>query len=75
MHGKADEIVPFQHGQELFQATQAPKRFLWIDYAGHNDFVEVAGDRYFQALQQFALLLQQAESSAAQKPLTSRKQY
>lgn len=70
MHGKADEIVPFWHGQELFQATQAAKRFLWIDHAGHNDFVEVAGDRYFQALQQFALLLQQTENSTMQKALS-----
>lgn len=53
----ADELIPFWHGQALFKATQAPKRFLWIDQAGHNDLGEVAGDRYSQALQQFALLL------------------
>jgi fermentation-respiration switch protein FrsA (DUF1100 family) len=57
MHGKADEVIPFQHGQKLFAAAPQPKSYLWVDDAGHNDFVWVAGDRYAKALQQFTQLI------------------
>jgi len=60
MHGKDDQVVPFSHGQELFAAAHEPKRYLWVDGAGHNDFIWVAGDRYTKTLQEFILLLQQS---------------
>jgi len=43
-------IIPFQHGQKLFEAAKEPKRFLWIDEAGHNDLTWVAGDQYAKVL-------------------------
>jgi hypothetical protein len=58
MHGKADEVIPFSHGQKLFAAAPEPKRYLWVDEAGHNDFMWVAGDRYATTLRQFAQLLE-----------------
>lgn len=58
MHGKADEVVPFQHGQRLFAVAPEPKRYLWIDEAGHNDLMWVAGDRYTATLKEFALLIE-----------------
>lgn len=57
MHGKADEVIPFHHGQQLFNAASEPKQYLWVDGAGHNDFMWVAGDRYRTALQEFAQLI------------------
>jgi fermentation-respiration switch protein FrsA (DUF1100 family) len=33
-HGDVDEIVPLQFGQRLFEAANAPKRFLL--YPGHH---------------------------------------
>lgn len=38
MHGRADEVVPFENGQNLHRSVQN-KSFepLWIDRAGHND--------------------------------------
>jgi abhydrolase domain-containing protein 17 len=57
MHGRADEVVPFSHGQALFAKAQEPKQSLWIEGAGHNDFADVAGDRYRQALVGFDKLL------------------
>ncbi len=62
MHGKADEVIPFQHGQQLFAAAPEPKLSLWVDEAGHNDLMWVAGDRYRKSLQEFAQLLQQSKS-------------
>ena len=54
MHGREDEVIPFAHGEALFAAVVGPKRALWVPGAAHNDFVEVAGDRYWDALREFA---------------------
>lgn len=35
-HSPDDEIVPFRHGEKLFQAASAPKAFLRLA-GGHND--------------------------------------
>lgn len=56
MHGRADEIVSFAHGEALWRGAPAPKRHLWIDGAGHNDFWLVAEPRIAQALTEFAAL-------------------
>lgn len=62
LHGTADSIVPFQHGQHLFAIAREPKFSLWVEGADHNDFVDVAGDRLRAALQEFAAFLK-AQSS------------
>lgn len=54
MHGTADEVISFVHGQSLHAAATSPKSHLWVEGAHHNDFTEVAGDRYWQALRDFA---------------------
>jgi abhydrolase domain-containing protein 17 len=58
MHGKADTIIPFSHGAALFAAAAEPKRSLWIETAGHNDFTYIAGERYYAALREFKNLLE-----------------
>jgi len=35
-HSKGDDIIPFSHGQKLFDAANAPKQFLELR-GGHND--------------------------------------
>lgn len=57
MHGKADEVVRFWHGEQLFAAANEPKLNFWVDGAGHNDLMDVAGDRYFETLRKFAKLV------------------
>jgi abhydrolase domain-containing protein 17 len=57
MHGEADEVIPLWHGQKLYEAAPEPKRALWVEGAGHNDFLWVAGDRFDQALKDFASLV------------------
>ena len=54
MHGRADEVVSFAHGEALYGAAPGPKSHLWIDGAQHNDFISVAGERYWQELQEFS---------------------
>jgi fermentation-respiration switch protein FrsA (DUF1100 family) len=57
MHGTEDTIVPAWHGRALYEAAPGPKRALWVEGAGHNDFMLVAGARYGRALRDFAALL------------------
>jgi fermentation-respiration switch protein FrsA (DUF1100 family) len=58
MHGKADDTIPFAHGESLFAAVNSQKLSLWIDAANHNDFSDVAGKRYDNILLDFAKLLE-----------------
>lgn len=53
MHGTADEVIAFPHGEKLYAAATGPKSHLWIEGAHHNDFVAAAGERYWQALLDF----------------------
>lgn len=59
MHGTADEVIDFSHGRKLFAAAPAPKRHLWIEGARHNDFTDVAGERLWLALREFAAELRE----------------
>jgi hypothetical protein len=58
MHGTQDAVIPFWHGEALFQAANQPKQFVAIPQAGHNNLMQVAGDRYASILRQFAASLQ-----------------
>lgn len=54
IHGTADETVPFAHGERLRQAAGGRARHLWVEGAGHNDLIEVAGEAYWEALARLA---------------------
>ncbi|WP_333167543.1 alpha/beta hydrolase [Microcoleus sp. Pol12B4] len=60
IHGKADEVVHFWHGEKLFAAAKQPKLNFWVDGAGHNDLMDVAGDRYAATLRKFAKLVDES---------------
>jgi fermentation-respiration switch protein FrsA (DUF1100 family) len=53
LHGDRDDIVPFEHGQMIFEAAPEPKRFFKIAGAAHNDTYAVGGRGYFQQLKEF----------------------
>lgn len=53
IHGREDEVIPWSHGQRLFDAANEPKTALWVDGAHHNDVLLVAAPRYWAALQAF----------------------
>ncbi|QIZ71116.1 alpha/beta hydrolase [Oxynema aestuarii] len=57
IHGREDTVIPFAHGRRLWEAAPEPKLFLAVDGAGHNDVIEVAGDRIAEAWQQFSRLV------------------
>ncbi|OHE83028.1 MAG: hypothetical protein A3G75_07785, partial [Verrucomicrobia bacterium RIFCSPLOWO2_12_FULL_64_8] len=48
VHGTADEMIPFRHAELLFAAANGPKKKLWVEGAGHNDFLFVAGETYWR---------------------------
>jgi abhydrolase domain-containing protein 17 len=54
IHGTRDAVVGFRHGERLYERAPGPKRRLWVDGAGHNDVAWVAGERYWDALREFA---------------------
>jgi fermentation-respiration switch protein FrsA (DUF1100 family) len=58
MHGRLDEVIPFQHGQKLFSAAGQPKYFFEIPGASHNDLEFKAGDSYWLELDKFTKSLQ-----------------
>lgn len=57
VHGRRDRVIPFWHGQTLFARANEPKAALWVGEADHNDLVEVAGEDYWRALQQWTAKL------------------
>src|SRR5688572_8124144 len=59
MHGEQDEIIPFFHAEMLFAAAKEPKRFYRVPGAAHNDFLLVAGRRYWDVLREFSALCEQ----------------
>lgn len=62
MYGKADQVIPFWHGRELFATANEPKRVLVVETAGHNDFKDAAGKEYDRTLQEFTKLILQHQS-------------
>jgi uncharacterized protein len=53
VHGENDEIVPFRHGQRLFEAAREPKEFYPIKQARHNDLYLIGGQAYLETLDRF----------------------
>jgi fermentation-respiration switch protein FrsA (DUF1100 family) len=56
-HGRRDEVIPFWHGERLYELANQPKQHIWLDEAGHNDVMVVASESFLTAIQNFAKLL------------------
>jgi uncharacterized protein len=35
IHSRADEVIPFHHGEELYEAAQEPKEFWAVNKVRH----------------------------------------
>ena len=53
VHSSADEVVPYELGQRLYEAAPDPKQFYKIEGAGHNQTAYVGGKAYLRELQAF----------------------
>jgi alpha-beta hydrolase superfamily lysophospholipase len=49
-HGTRDSVVPFEMGEELFNAAPEPKRFIRVEGAGHHNVGAAGMEQYRQAL-------------------------
>jgi len=47
LHSREDEIIPFSHGEQLFEIANPPKQFLELK-GGHNDAIHASGIDYYQ---------------------------
>jgi fermentation-respiration switch protein FrsA (DUF1100 family) len=52
VHSPNDEIIPFEHGRQLYQAANPPKSFLEIS-GDHNSGFITSGNKYRQGLADF----------------------
>ncbi len=52
VHSRDDEIMPFSHGQRLFEMAREPKKFLEIT-GTHNEGFITSGKRYEDGLKAF----------------------
>jgi fermentation-respiration switch protein FrsA (DUF1100 family) len=52
VHSRQDEIIPFAHGERLFERAHEPKQFLEIQ-GGHNDAFLTSRKAYTHGLQAF----------------------
>jgi len=57
IHGERDRVVPFWHGKKLYEAANQPKIFLPVSEAGHNNILDVAAEKYGQAIDEFYKLV------------------
>ena len=52
IHSRDDEIVPFHHGESLFEAAAEPKK-MHIMRGGHNEAFLLSENNYLQTLRDF----------------------
>ncbi len=57
VHGTADQVIPFWHGERLFAAAHGPKSFYSVEGGGHNDMPFAGGAAYYARLREFATSL------------------
>lgn len=53
IHGTADRLINCRHGRRLYQDARQPKYCLWVENAGHNNVPALAGEKYWQTLDNF----------------------
>lgn len=53
VHGDADTIIPYGLGQELFEKLDAPKRFVTLRGADHNDLFDARSEAYWTPIRAF----------------------
>ena len=55
IHGKADSVVPYSQGLELFKIANEPKRFMSVEEGEHNSLPDdLGGEAYIKLIKDFA---------------------
>ncbi|MGZ4778234.1 MAG: alpha/beta hydrolase [Thermoanaerobaculia bacterium] len=53
MHGRRDQVIPFNLGMRLYEGLEVPKRLLVSETAGHSEMAFVEGERYYEIVTSF----------------------
>jgi fermentation-respiration switch protein FrsA (DUF1100 family) len=53
MHGKRDEVLPFELGQQLYDALRVKKEFFISEKGEHSDLSIAEGDRFYESIVRF----------------------
>lgn len=53
VHGDADSIIPFSHGEAVFARANSPKTFYRVRRGDHNSLLDDAGPEYVARLKAF----------------------
>lgn len=51
IHGTADQVIPFWHGEKLYTLADAPKDYLWVQDAKHSNSRLVDPKNYWKKWQ------------------------
>jgi len=57
LHGKKDEVIPFWHGQKVFEKIKSKKLSLWVDDADHINLANKAGIKQDNIINEFIALI------------------
>lgn len=52
-HGERDEIIPVAQGHRLYEAARERKKLIIVPAAGHNNLVDVGGEKYLDEVAEF----------------------
>jgi hypothetical protein len=58
LHGKADEVVPYQMGQALYRAAPEPKQLFLVPKGTHFQLYQPGPHSYLQAMVNFVMQLE-----------------
>ena len=61
VHSPSDEIIPFRHGQKLYEQARDPRRFLQIT-GPHNGGYLLSGETYMNGVQAFITFCTSSDS-------------
>jgi uncharacterized protein len=64
IHSRDDTLIPYEHGEQLFEASTVPKSFLEIS-GDHNEGYWLSGETYLQGLRTFFQRLGSQETEDA----------
>ena len=67
VHCNQDPVLPFQFGQEVYNAARSPKTFLEINGPCHEEASIIAPDNYRTALREFLSEIERRESTSGSK--------
>jgi fermentation-respiration switch protein FrsA (DUF1100 family) len=75
IHGKVDEVIPVDHGEQLSKKCKKKYKPLFIDYAGHNNIMEILSvERYLKRIYEFLVFLNEEEEGTQKEKIDEKNE-